>query len=105
MADKTLTFDEHVKKYKLDDEEAELLRSFEAGEWESVPDLKKRKQELKEAVEYTWKLRKSANANFRIQLGELNRLKKRAAEKGIRYQTLLTTLVHQYLEGEIEVKL
>ena len=31
---------------KLDKEEKDLLESFESGEWESVPDLEKRRLEL-----------------------------------------------------------
>jgi len=105
MADKPLSFEEHVKKYQLDEEEAEILRAFEAGELKRVDNFEEEKRKLQQAAQYTQQLRKSMNANFRIQLGELNKLKQRAAEKGIRYQTLLSTLVHQYLEGQIEVKL
>ena len=36
MADKPLSFEEHVKKYQLDEEEAEILRAFEAGELKRV---------------------------------------------------------------------
>ncbi len=102
---KILSFDEHVKKYRLDEEEAELLRSVEAGEWESVPDLEKRKKELKEAMEYTLELRKTKNVNFRIKGQVLMKLKEKAQEKGIPYQTLLSALVHQYVNGQIQVSL
>ena len=42
-------------KTVFDKEEKEILKSFEKGEWKSVPDLKKRKSQLKEIAKATLK--------------------------------------------------
>jgi len=90
---------------QLDDYEKELEASFERDDWQSVPDLGKRKEEMKKNVEYTQKLRKNRNINLRLQEGELLELKKRAKQKGLPYQTLISSLIHQYVTGQIQVKL
>ena len=79
--------------YDLTDEEQEILKAYENGEYVSVPDLEKRKQELQEYAKNT--LDKKKNINIRISEFDLHRLKVKAIEEGIPYQTLATSILHK----------
>jgi predicted DNA binding CopG/RHH family protein len=84
---------------KLDDEERELLRSFEAGEWTSVPD---RGEEVRRYRGYAREtFRKDRRINIRISSRDLDALQKKALVEGIPYQTLVTSVLHKYAAGRL----
>ena len=91
--------------YKLDPEEKELLKSVESGEWEVLPDNEKEKRNLREAAVNTLKLRKSRNLNIRIWPATLAGLKNKAKKEGLPYQTLVSLLLNQYVNGKITLTL
>ena len=82
---------------KLDKEEKDLLESFERGEWESVSDLEKRKLELQEYARET--LRKDKRVNIRITGRDLRQLQRIALREGLPYQTLISSILHKYVNG------
>lgn len=86
----------------LDDEEKELLESYEHGEWESVHNLAKRKKEAKEIAANT--LRKDARVTLRISSSDLARLKQKAAYKGLPYQTYISSVLHEYAAGHFSAE-
>lgn len=88
---------------KLDEEEQELLDSFERGEWKSVDNLEAAKAFAQEVAANT--LRKDARVNIRISTTDLRRLKQRAAYKGLPYQTLIASVLHEYAAGHFEGQL
>jgi predicted DNA binding CopG/RHH family protein len=75
------------KKIKLDKEEAELVRSIDAGEWRSVPNFESEKEKCSE----------DRRVNIRISTKDLHDLQKHALEEGIPYQTLIASNLHRYL--------
>lgn len=83
-----------MKKYKLDKEEQEILESFERGEWKPVKDFAKAKKEAMEAARNT--LHKTRNINLRITEKDLQKLKAKAIEEGLPYQTLAASILHKY---------
>lgn len=83
------------KKFKLDEEEAELLASVEAGEWRTVPNFEQEKKKYQEIAAATFK--KDRRVNIRISSKDLIGLQKRALEEGIPYQTLISSILHKYL--------
>lgn len=85
---------------KLDEEEQELLESFERGEWKSVDNLAEEIARAKIIAANT--LRKDARVNIRISNADLQRLKQRAAYKGLPYQTLIASVLHEYAAGHFE---
>jgi predicted DNA binding CopG/RHH family protein len=86
-------------RIKLEKEEADLLRSVEAGEWRSTRDLDK---EIKRSQEYARAtFRKDRRVNIRISEKDLRGLQKRALEEGIPYQTLISSVLHKYLAGSL----
>lgn len=84
---------------KLDPEEADTLRSYDAGEWRSAPDrdavLDRHRAYARET------LRKDRRLNIRIASRDLEALQKRAMEEGIPYQTLIASVLHKYVSGRL----
>lgn len=83
----------------LDKEEREILASFENGEWKLVPDLNKRKEELKGYVKDT--LRKDKRLNIRISSGDLSELQRKAVHEGLPYQTYISSILHKFVNGTL----
>jgi len=81
----------------LDKDEKELLDSFEKDEWQSVPNISKRKAELKEYARAT--IRKDRRVNIRISERDLKELQRIALREGLPYQTLISSILHKYVNG------
>jgi predicted DNA binding CopG/RHH family protein len=81
----------------LDKEEKELLESFENNEWKSVPDLKRRKTQLRDIAKET--LRKNRRLNIRISEIDLRRLQRKAVHEGLPYQTFVSSILHKFING------
>ncbi len=87
---------------KLDQEEKEILEAFERGELKSVPN---KEAELKRHREYAAAtFRKDKRINIRISERDLRALQKRALTEGIPYQTLVSSILHKYVEGRFVEK-
>lgn len=85
-----------MKHYVLDQEEEEILKAFEEGKLVRVKDFEKEKKLLEEAARNT--LKKTRNINIRLTEMDLQRLKVKAAEEGIPYQTLASSILHKYTQ-------
>lgn len=86
-----------MKKITLDKEEKELLRAYEQGELAHVKNFEKEKARLEQYAAAT--LQKRKNINIRISEYDLLRLKEKALEEGLPYQTYLASLLHKSLAG------
>ena len=75
--------------------ESDILASFEAGEWLPVANHKKVTQRYQQMAAAT--LSKNRRVNIRISAQDLERLQARAAEEGLPYQTLMTSILHKYV--------
>jgi predicted DNA binding CopG/RHH family protein len=84
---------------KLDKEETKLLKAVEAGEFESVL-TKRRRAELVAAAKST--TRKDKRINIRISNRDLMAIQLRAAEEGVPYQTLVSSVIHKYISGSLK---
>jgi len=86
-----------MKYYELTDEERKELEAIEdaldKGEIKSAPDFEKRKKELQQIAKNT--LNKTRNINIRLTERDLYRLKAKAIEEGIPYQTLVSSILHK----------
>lgn len=85
---------------KLDREEKKLIKEIDEGKWSSVRDLKAYKQHLREAASKT--LLKDQRMNIRIAKRDLDKLKAKALENGMPYQTLVSSILHKYLTGKFK---
>ncbi len=85
---------------KLDKEELGILSEIESGEWKSS---KNTLGKYKASAEKHFK--KNERISIRISEFDLKSIQKRAISEGMPYQTLITSLIHKYVTGQIiEVK-
>ncbi len=87
-------------KLQLDEEELQILRDFEQGEFESIKHFREEKRRLEEAARNT--LQKDKRINIRISSRDLEKLQKRAAKEGIPYQTLIVSTLHKFVTGKLQ---
>jgi predicted DNA binding CopG/RHH family protein len=90
-----------VKESKyLDKDEMELARSLEEEEW--VSDLtKKERKRFQEYARYS--LNKQKRINIRMNERDLRKIKAKAIEEGVPYQSLIAMLIHKYNEGKVSI--
>jgi len=91
-----------MNQYLLDDEEAQLLQSFESGEWVSVDNVKNEITTHQKVAKET--LKKDKRINIRLSSNDLELLKTNAVEIGLPYQTLVSSVLHQYATGRLVQK-
>jgi predicted DNA binding CopG/RHH family protein len=87
---------------KLQQDELELLASYEAEEWKSAQKISEQKEQYRAYARAT--LRKDKRVNIRISEKDLLALQKRAVRQGIPYQTLISSVLHKYLSGTLTEK-
>ncbi len=86
-------------KSKLDKYEKDVLTSYENDEWIEVPDMV---NEIKKHGEYAKATnRKDKRVNIRISQKDLELIQRRALEEGIPYQTLISSLLHKFVNGRL----
>jgi predicted DNA binding CopG/RHH family protein len=86
----------------LDQEERELLESYERDEWKSVSDLKSASERYQNYADATFK--KDKRVNIRISQKDLVAIQKKALSEGIPYQTLISSILHKYISGRLAEK-
>lgn len=93
MADEKLNY--------LDDEEKELIESIE-----SVPVDQLREAEPAHAEDLIRAAKKhvkdeQTKMNIRISRAELDRIKQQAEREGLKYQSLVKSILHKYVTGQL----
>lgn len=84
----------------LDKDERALAQSLEKEEW--VSDLtKKEKKQYEEYARYS--LNKQRRINIRMTERDLKKIRAKAIEEGIPYQSLISMLIHKYNEGKVSI--
>ena len=89
-----------TNRLNLDEEELQILRDFERGEFESIRNFRGEKRELEEAARNT--LQKDRRINIRISSRDLEMIQKRAVREGIPYQTLISSTLHRLVSGKLK---
>jgi predicted DNA binding CopG/RHH family protein len=82
-----------------DAEELEILEYIENGNPQSVPDLAEEMQRMRLSV--AQKITKRKPVNLRILESDLAKLKSQALQQGIPYQTLIGSILHRYVNGDL----
>lgn len=86
----------------FDAEELEILEALENGKLKrSVNADEEMALAKKAAKEY---LSKSKNITIRLSLADVTAVRRKSQESGIPYQTLISSLVHQYASGKIKLE-
>jgi len=86
----------------IDKEESDLMNSLETDEWRPVEDFKQQKKAAVEAARNT--LRKDKRINLRLSQKDYHQIQIKALEEGIPYQTLISSIIHKYLNGSLSPK-
>ena len=84
---------------KLDKEEQEILNLFETGKLKKSKNSKKQIEQHKLAAAATFK--KDARINIRLSSRDLRSLQARALREGVPYQTLVSSVLHKYVDGQL----
>ena len=85
---------------KLNKEERDILVSAEKGECKRVRDFDKMRKRLQEAARAT--ARKTKRVNIRISQRDLESLQVKAMQEGLPYQTLISSVLHKYVNGRLK---
>ncbi len=83
------------KKPVLDQDEEELIAEYERGAFRPVKNQNMAKKEAMGAAQRY--MRKDARINIRLSTTDLELLKRRAAEEGLPYQSLIASILHKYV--------
>ncbi len=86
---------------ELDEEEKEISEAIDEaidkGQLKSVENLEEELTFAREAAANYFK--KDARVTLRLSSGDLDRLKQKAAYKGLPYQTFIASVLHEYAAG------
>lgn len=85
------------KRDFYDEDERDVITAYERGEFRPVKDQDSAKREAELAAGRY--MRKDARINIRLSTADLQMLKRRAAEEGLAYQTLIASILHKYASG------
>ncbi len=83
----------------IDQEEKELMESIERDEWQPVKNIEPEKEQAMAAARNT--LKKDKRINLRLTQKDYHQIQIKAIEEGLPYQTLISSLVHKYLNGSL----
>ena len=88
-----------MKTYTDEAEEKKIVESYERGEWRTVRDLKGKGRLLRTAARNT--LQKDKRINIRMSSRDLNQVQVIAAQEGLPYQTLISSIIHKFVAGTL----
>ncbi|WP_291322591.1 antitoxin [Desulfonatronospira sp.] len=83
----------------VDQEEKELMESIERSQWQPVDNLDQERKHAIKAARNT--LKKDKRINLRLSQKDYHQIQIKALEEGIPYQTLISSIVHKYLNGSL----
>ncbi len=84
---------------KLDPEEKEILEAFDSGKLKPVKGRARELVRHRKVAEATFA--KDSRINIRISSKDLRALQKRALAEGMPYQTLVSSVLHKFVEGQM----
>ena len=83
----------------IDQEEKELMESIERDDWQPAKNIEKEKIKAIAAARNT--LKKDKRINLRLTQKDYHQIQIKAIEEGIPYQTLISSIIHKYLNGSL----
>ena len=91
-----------VPMSKLKSEEKEILEAFESGRLKRIENVEKDIDKHRLVAEETFK--KDARINIRLSSRDLRAIQARALKEGIPYQTLVSSVLHKFVDGQLVEK-
>lgn len=83
-------------------EEKEILDAFEAGKLKKSVNQSQEVKKHRAAAGATFK--KDARINIRLSSRDLRSIQAKALREGIPYQTLVSSVLHKYIDGQLVEK-
>ena len=87
---------------QYDAEEKNILEAFESGNLQLSKPSEREIEVIKNAARNTFK--KNKRITIRLYEHDYSGIQKKAMEMGIPYQTLISGIIHRYIEGDFNVK-
>jgi predicted DNA binding CopG/RHH family protein len=87
---------------KYDKEEKNIIEALESGAMKLSTPSKKEIESIKKAADNTFK--KDKRITIRLYDHDYSGIQKKAMEMGIPYQTLISGIIHRYVEGDVTIK-
>lgn len=87
---------------KYDKEEENIIDAYESGNMNLSIPSKKEIEAIKAAAVNTFK--KDKRITIRLYDHDFKGIQKKAMEMGIPYQTLISGIIHRYIEGDLITK-
>jgi len=88
-----------MKRTMDETEEKKILESYERGEWRTVKNPKGEVLKLRSHARNT--LQKDKRINIRMSSKDLDQVQVIAAQEGMPYQTLISSVIHKYVSGSL----
>lgn len=88
------------------EEELALFEQIEGGDYTPMPEkeLKKSKKHYQDIAQHTIeKMTRKKSLNLRVFESDIKNIKALAFEKGLPYQTLLASIIHQVATKQIKI--
>ena len=86
-------------KNKTDAYEKDTLEAYEESDFESIPDVLEEMAKYREYAKYT--MQKNKRINIRISERDLMHIQREAVSEGIPYQTLISSILHKFVNGSL----
>jgi predicted DNA binding CopG/RHH family protein len=83
-------------------EEKGVLESVERDEWRRISDYPRESKRYQAAARAT--IRKDKRVNIRMTERDLVHFQKKAMEEGLPYQTLISSILHKFINGRMVEK-
>jgi predicted DNA binding CopG/RHH family protein len=87
---------------KYDREEKAIIEAYEKGRMKLLAPSKREIEAIKATARKT--LVKNKRITIRLYAHDYQGIQKKAMEMGIPYQTLISGIIHRYIEGELTSK-
>lgn len=84
---------------RLNKEEKDILTAYGKGMIRTISPSKDELKEVRSIAENT--LRKNKRITIRLYDHDFKGIQKKAMEIGLPYQTLISSMIHRYIEGEL----
>jgi len=88
-----------TKNKKGDSDESTMFAAYEKGEFKPIANMQ---SEIRKAQAGAARhMRKAARINIRLSESDMLMLKRKAAQEGMPYQTLIASVLHKFVSGNL----
>lgn len=88
---------------ELDSQEQQLSDAIERGEFKEVENMEEEKARITKIFQEAGK--KNRRISIRVNSLDLESIRARAAQNQLPYQTLISTILHNFAKGKIKLEL